>query len=350
MTMLSKTVTKGGVSVEGAQLGYDSIHGDAGRIERLLVKIIAIEFLVVAGTCFLTSWVYYAMVLSARPATKEYALAAVTVAVLVLLIALGFKQYAAIQTQSRDRYLWSAMGAVTLAFSLFLSLLFLFKIADWYSRGTFICQFLGVSAAILITRKSTYWYVRRAIRSGAVQARKAIFVGDSKANHDILEKLHQSGIRWAGDLPFPFVHGNKVPGIEASNGIRTFVEQCRGFQADDIFILTTAVNVPQTGPLVDALSELPVTVHIIPALINEFWSSATIANFGETFAIQVLHPPLSNFDVATKRGLDICVAGLSLIVLSPLLLMVALAIKLETRGPALFRQNRHGYNNEVIPL
>jgi len=54
-----------------------------------------------------------------------------------LLAALGFKHYVGIQAQSRDRFMWSGIGAVALAFSLFLSLLFVFKIADWYSRGTF---------------------------------------------------------------------------------------------------------------------------------------------------------------------------------------------------------------------
>jgi lipopolysaccharide/colanic/teichoic acid biosynthesis glycosyltransferase len=41
---------------------------------------------------------------------------------------------------------------------------------------------------------------------------------------------------------------------------------------------------------------------------------------------------------------------LSLLVLSPLLCIVALAIKLDSPGPVFFRQNRHGYNNELIPV
>ena len=61
-------------------------------------------------------------------------------------------------------------------------------------------------------------------------------------------------------------------------------------------------------------------------------------------------PPFSEFDRLAKRSFDICAAGLGLIMLSPLLLMVALAIKLDSSGPVLFRQNRHGYNNEIIPI
>jgi exopolysaccharide biosynthesis polyprenyl glycosylphosphotransferase len=49
-----------------------------------------------------------------------------------------------------------------------------------------------------------------------------------------------------------------------------------------------------------------------------------------------------------KRSFDISVAVLALLMLSPLLLVVSLAIWLDSRGPVFFRQTRHGYNNEAI--
>ena len=66
--------------------------------------------------------------------------------------------------------------------------------------------------------------------------------------------------------------------------------------------------------------------------------------------IQVVQPPLSAFDRVAKRAFDICIAGLGLLVLSPLFLTVSLAIRLDSRGPVLFRQTRHGYNNETIKV
>jgi Undecaprenyl-phosphate glucose phosphotransferase len=322
-----------------------------GRIERLLAAIIAAEFFVVTGTSFLTSVAYYVVILTGWPPTVEYVTAAILIAVLVLLTALGFKQYVAIQAQSRDRYMWSGLGAVALAFSLFLSLLFVFKIADWYSRGTFFCQFVSVTAAMLIARGTMYSYVRRAIESGTVEARRAILVGDTKDNPNILEKLEQSGIHCLDVIRFPSGHGNMVAGIEASStSIRTFIERCRGLRLDDILFLAASTDLPRIARLVDVLSELPVAVHIIPTGADELWGSAKVTNFGGTVTIQVLHPPLSFFDLAIKRSFDFCAAGLGLLLLSPLLLVVSIAIKLGTYGPVFFRQNRHGYNNQVIPV
>jgi exopolysaccharide biosynthesis polyprenyl glycosylphosphotransferase len=51
-----------------------------------------------------------------------------------------------------------------------------------------------------------------------------------------------------------------------------------------------------------------------------------------------------------KRLQDVVVAGLGLIVAAPLLLAVAVAVKLDSPGPVLFRQRRHGFNNEIITV
>ena len=183
---------------------------------------------------------------------------------------------------------------------------------------------------MLITRGSTHSYIRRAIQSGAVEARKAIVVGwISKENRHILDRLHQFGIHWAGVLPFHHMQGNAAPGTEAFlTDTRTFVERCRLLKLDDIFFLATPPDLLQIAHLVEALSELPVTVHIIPTGVDRLWSSARIVSFGEALSIQVLRPPLSVFDLAVKRGIDICIAGLSLFACWPFLLMLSVAIKL----------------------
>jgi Undecaprenyl-phosphate glucose phosphotransferase len=337
-------------SIQG--VGYaDTPSVAKGRIERLLTSIVGVEFFAIAGSCYLTSLIYYEFVLAAWPPTIEYVTAAFLLATLVLATALGFKQYVAIQAQARDRYMWGGIGAVALGFSLFLSVLFVFKIADWYSRGTFYCQFVSVSATMLIVRGMMYGRIRRAMESGIVEARRAVLVGSAIHSSDILANLQQSGIQCLRVLPFPSVHGSMAVGAEAlSNNIRTLVDTCRGLRPDDIMFLAAAADLPRIPALIDALSELPVAVHIIPTSANELWGSAKVANFGGTVAIEILHPPLSIVDRVIKRGFDLCVAGFGLLLLAPLLLVVSLVIKLDSPGPVLFCQRRHGYNNEIIPV
>jgi exopolysaccharide biosynthesis polyprenyl glycosylphosphotransferase len=64
--------------------------------------------------------------------------------------------------------------------------------------------------------------------------------------------------------------------------------------------------------------------------------------------MRIFQCPLTPFNRAIKRAFDVAAAIAGLIVISPLFVIVALAIKLDSRGPLLFRQKRHGYNNEPI--
>src|SRR3569833_1984742 len=57
------------------------------------------------------------------------------------------------------------------------------------------------------------------------------------------------------------------------------------------------------------------------------------------------HAPSIRLHITPKLGFDVCVAGLALIFLAPLLLLVAVAIRLESRGPILFSQVRYGWDN-----
>ena len=337
--------------VGATSLGDSAASTVNGRLERLLVQIVALEFLVITATCYLASAIYYETFLSTWAPLEQYGPAALSIALLVLLTALGFKHYVGVQAQSRDRFMWSGIGAVALAFSLFLSFLFVFKIADWYSRGTFFFQFIGAATAILITRGILHAHIRRAIASGAVEARRAVVIGDPNDNRDILNNLRQSGIRSVGHLPLPHIHGNTVPGVGAfSHNIRKFVDRCRAFKPDDIIFLATPSDLPRIACAADALSELPVTVHIIPIGASDLWASSKVVNFGGIVTVQVLHPPLSALDRFAKRAFDICIAIAALLAFSPLLLAVSLAIRLDSRGPVFFRQTRHGYNNEVIKV
>jgi Undecaprenyl-phosphate glucose phosphotransferase len=340
----------------------------ATRIERIVTYIVGAELLAISATCFLTSEAYFATVFTQRPPTLGYAISALLLASFIVIYALCAKQYSAIQAQSRDRYMWNGMGAVLLAFSIFLSLLFLLKIGDWYSRGTFFLQFLAVSTAMLVARGAAHNYVRRAIEAGTVEARRAILVGDPRSGRAVLNDLRRNGVCWIATLPFPSIWGSMNPGAKNlgakmdpgaktdpgaqpfANTIRSFVETCRSFRPDDIMFLTSAEDLGRTALLVEAVSELPVSAHVIPIDAHGLWTTAEVNNIGGTATIKVLHPPLSAFDLAFKRMLDVVAAGLGMLFLSPLLLMVSIAIKLDSEGPVFFRQNRHGYNNEVIPV
>jgi exopolysaccharide biosynthesis polyprenyl glycosylphosphotransferase len=66
--------------------------------------------------------------------------------------------------------------------------------------------------------------------------------------------------------------------------------------------------------------------------------------------LDVFDKPLADWDVIIKLVFDKIVGTIALIVLSPILLATAIAIKLESRGPIFFRRKRYGFNNELVEI
>jgi exopolysaccharide biosynthesis polyprenyl glycosylphosphotransferase len=64
--------------------------------------------------------------------------------------------------------------------------------------------------------------------------------------------------------------------------------------------------------------------------------------------LAVFDRPLSDWNAAVKAIFDRVVGATALLALSPVMLAVALAVKLDSRGPILFRQKRHGFNNDLV--
>jgi exopolysaccharide biosynthesis polyprenyl glycosylphosphotransferase len=71
---------------------------------------------------------------------------------------------------------------------------------------------------------------------------------------------------------------------------------------------------------------------------------------GDVPVIDIFDKPIADWDVFVKAAFDKIVGALCLIALSPVMLAVALAVKLDSRGPALFKQSRYGFNNEKIEV
>jgi exopolysaccharide biosynthesis polyprenyl glycosylphosphotransferase len=85
-----------------------------------------------------------------------------------------------------------------------------------------------------------------------------------------------------------------------------------------------------------------VAVDLVPRLFELVDNGRSVTQIGGMPVLEIGAPPLGRASRAAKRGLDIAASGLMLIALSPILALIALAIKLDSRGPVFFRQIRVG--------
>jgi exopolysaccharide biosynthesis polyprenyl glycosylphosphotransferase len=93
-----------------------------------------------------------------------------------------------------------------------------------------------------------------------------------------------------------------------------------------------------------------VAIDIVPRLFEFLDGARSIEQVGGMPMLAITVPQLSSAARATKRVTDIVLSTVALVVLSPLLLACALAIKLGSRGPVFFRQPRVGRNGEIFHI
>jgi Undecaprenyl-phosphate glucose phosphotransferase len=342
-----------GVAIHGVANSTDALRSKSTRPTRLSVifgYMLAIEFLIVAISTYLGSVLYHYISLGTLPGLRHYVDAALFIATAFTIISLGFRHFAVAKRQQLQVLLWIGVGAVTLSFIIFLAAIFLLKISSEYSRGAFIFEVISVGAAVSIFRTAFLFWFRTAIASGAIESCRSILIGDAK-DHCLVEDLKARGIRVVASIPLPR-ETNAAPSDDClpvlDSNIRNMIDLCRTMLPDDILILATQKDLSLASDLAHALSELPCNIHIAPVDEIKFLGKSHFADLGSVMTLQVSRPPLSLTELAIKRAFDIIVATMALIALSPLLLCVAAAIKIDSPGKALYRQRRQGYNNQVI--
>ena len=95
---------------------------------------------------------------------------------------------------------------------------------------------------------------------------------------------------------------------------------------------------------------LPVDIRLAAHSNKLRFRPRSYSYIGSVPVLDVFDKPIADWDVVLKMLFDRLVGALALLFLSPLMALVAVAIKLDSKGPVIFRQKRYGFNNEMIEV
>ena len=165
----------------------------------------------------------------------------------------------------------------------------------------------------------------------------------------LAQTLMMLGLRVTGRFNLP------PPG--AASGYRKrlsarVIEHIRGADSDieEVIVEADPNRWCELRAFVADLRVLPFPIVFVPVGAVSEMFRRPIRDLGSAVCIELQRQPLSFLECATKRFIDLIGAGLALIALSPLLAAAALAIKLDSPGPVLFRQQRCGFNGRSFAI
>ena len=116
-----------------------------------------------------------------------------------------------------------------------------------------------------------------------------------------------------------------------------------------IFISQPISAQPRIRKLIDELQDTTASVYFLPDVYIFDLMQARFDNVGGMPVIAIRESPFMGLNSTVKRATDILLSSIILVLLSPLLLVIALAVKLSSPGPVIFKQRRYGlYGDDII--
>nr|WP_251044420.1 MULTISPECIES: undecaprenyl-phosphate glucose phosphotransferase [unclassified Lysobacter] len=198
-------------------------------------------------------------------------------------------------------------------------------------------------------------FFRRRIRAGHF-IQRSVILGMTDNALRLAEQIHHhadviSGlIGYIDDRRSHRLHEAPPIALPHLGDIGTLEQLIRDGCVDQVLVALPAQAQDRNEALAQRLRRLPVQVLLIPDMNTFHFAHRRMVPMGGVPMFVVAAPPLQGWAPLYKRCEDIVLAGLALLALSPLMLLIALAVKLESRGPVLFRQKRYGYNQRLIEV
>jgi len=234
-----------------------------------------------------------------------------------------------------------------------MALLFLLKIGDIFSRGsTVVFGFLALGL-LLGSRAFVTAKIRDGLANGTLSGRAAIVIGDhgELAGSSALQLLQRYGTREVGrfELQDATVDAAALTTSDWAV-IDTAIEAARTHQPDHILLALSWEDPRRCAVICERLRVLALPVYLVPDRHVGSILSQPTREMGSEIAVELQRAPLSRTELVAKRTIDFVLAAAGLVVFSPLLLVVGMAIKLEGRGPVMFRQRRCGFNGREFTI
>ena len=229
---------------------------------------------------------------------------------------------------------------------------FLLKIGGDYSRSSFFAFYLLTPIGLLSVRKATKANLASAVANGGIRRRDAVLVGDQNelaalASRDRLALFGATAVkefRLSSEV-HPEVRLAADDAVFEQVGAFVRRNNCR-----EVLLVLPWNDDERVEFAREKVKNLPVSSRLLPDLhvrsLSNFVSSAR----QRVLVVEIQRAPLSAVERVVKRAMDILVAGPALAALLPIFILTAMAIKLDSEGPVIFRQRRKGFNGKEFVM
>jgi Undecaprenyl-phosphate glucose phosphotransferase len=247
---------------------------------------------------------------------------------------------------SRVALIWLAVQVCSLA------LMFSLHITDFLSR-LWMAYWTGLGGALLISARLGIYGVLRRVRKAGHNLRKVAVIGTAAQCARLLKSIQDSpgsGFRPSAAFPVCSDGAGLNIGVPVFSGLEAFAQHVRAGEVHELWLALSLSEEPVVTSIVKAFRSELVNIRLIPDVSSLAPFGGTIVNLLGAPAISLVGSPLTEHAMFSKDLFDRAFAALALIAIAPLLMVIAIAVKLSSRGPVLFMQRRKGADGRVFKI
>ncbi len=205
----------------------------------------------------------------------------------------------------------------------------------------------------LTTLRIVFRSLLRAIRADGRNSRAVAFAGYGKASSKMAE--HIASQPWMGLRVLGVFDDRSPQRLGDSNlvligTLKELINRARSGEIDLVYVTLPMHAEQRIIELIDVLADTTVSVYVVPDIFVFDLFHAQWSTVGSLPVVSVFESPFYGINGGVKRLEDVVVGSLILLLIAPLMLCIALGIKLTSPGSVLFKQRRYGLNGEIVEV
>ena len=232
---------------------------------------------------------------------------------------------------------------------------FLAQITVVYSRGWLIIYYGSTACLLLVVR---YLFVRIALlgsRVGILSAQRIFLFGTGRDIDDFVTRYQPKafGVSIVGCHFLTPTAPGTPPHVQRqwlAKDLGHAMASARLLEPDAIFLVMPWSATELINTSAEALLKLPAEIHLGAEHILDRFENVALSRLGSMVSLQLTRMPLSRLELLFKRAFDLVLASLALLLCTPVLVVAALLIKLDSTRPIFFLQHRHGFNQKPFRI
>ena len=195
-------------------------------------------------------------------------------------------------------------------------------------------------------------FLVNAMRDRGINLHKVLVVGAGELGQKVVQKLDlypEIGFSVVGYLSHDSDKVGTSIGEHKVLGLYTDIHQCiKEYEVSQLFVALPSSAHERLQEILSSLEEETVDIKLVPDLLRYMDLQSGIEELDGMPVINLTESPLYGWNTVFKRVSDIVLSSMAILITFPIMVLIAIVIKLESRGPLLYKQERMGLDRDVF--